>query len=147
MTLRLWRVALVFWLIAIFIFSSDFFSADHTEKVLVYDFLNVLVRKCAHVVEYAILMYLWFRSLCVDRTRFSRSVIWGVILSVLYALSDEWHQSFIPSRDGTIADVGWDTVGVVTMGVLLWFVFRRGSAKTQRIVLGFDAQGEGVYNT
>lgn len=147
MTVRQWRVALVGWLVLIFLFSSSLFSADNTSQVLVHDGLNVFIRKCAHMVEYAILMYLWFRSLCTVSDRFSRSIVLGVVLSVLYAMTDEWHQSFVPSRDGTIVDVGWDAAGAVCMGLVLWFIKVRGTDKTKRAVLGFVGQGEGVYNT
>jgi len=134
-------------MVLIFLFSSHLFSAENTEQVLVYNFLNIAVRKCAHMVEYAILAYLWFRSLYVAPNIFSRSVILGVVLSVLYAMSDEWHQSFVPSRDGTLADVMWDTAGAVAMGVFLWFVHQRGDCALKRKILGTVADGEGVYNT
>lgn len=147
MTIRAWRFTLLGWLVLIFLFSSDLFSAEHTEQVLVYDFLNVFVRKCAHMVEYAILMYLWFRSLYTVRERFSRTVIVSVVLSVLYAASDEWHQSFVPSRDGTITDVGWDATGAILMGLFLWYVYVRGAQETKRKVLGPIVEDGSVYNT
>jgi hypothetical protein len=145
--IRVWRFALVGWLVLIFLFSSDLFSAEHTEQVLIYGFLNVFVRKCAHMIEYAILMYLWFRSLYTVRERFYRTVIVSVVLSVLYAASDEWHQSFIPSRDGTITDVGWDATGAILMGIFLWYVYVRGRVETKYKVLGPVVEGEKVYNT
>jgi VanZ family protein len=145
-TIRTWRIALVVWLILIFLFSSSLFSAENTEKVLVFDLLNYVVRKCSHMVEYAILVYLWFRSLCVVRERFFSSVILSMVLSVLYAASDEWHQSFVPSRDGTVTDVIWDATGAVFMGLFLWYVYQRGADAMKRTVLGVVAD-EGVYNT
>ena len=147
MHIRAWRFFLVGWLILIFLFSSHLFSADNTEQVLVYDFLNVFVRKCAHMIEYAILMYLWFRSLYTVRERFSRTVMISVVLSVLYAASDEWHQSFVPSRDGTVTDVGWDATGAILMGIFLWYVYVRGSAEIKHKVLGPVIEREDVYNT
>lgn len=146
MNVRFWRIALVVWLILIFLFSSSLFSSDNTEIVLVFSWLNYAVRKGSHVVEYAILMYLWFRSLCVVRERFSRSIVLSIILSVLYAASDEWHQSFVPNRDGTVTDVIWDASGVGFMAIILWYVYRRGTDETKRKYLGFDTD-EDVYNT
>ncbi|MBT5830391.1 MAG: VanZ family protein, partial [Candidatus Latescibacteria bacterium] len=90
----------------------------------------------SHMVEYAILVYLWFRSLCVVRERFARSVVLSVILSVLYAASDEWHQSFVPSRDGTVTDVIWDASGAVLMAIFLWYIYQRGTGTVKRTVLG-----------
>ena len=147
MHIRNWRFCLLGWMVLIFLFSSSLFSADNTEQVLVYDFLNISVRKCAHVVEYAILAYLWFRSLHTSDERFTRNVFLSVIFSVLYAASDEWHQSFVPSRDGTVTDVIWDATGAVLMGGFLFYVFWRGAGAFRQKVLGSIQEGEGVYNT
>lgn len=146
MNVRFWRIALGVWLVLIFLFSSSLFSSDNTEKVLVFSWLNYAVRKGSHVVEYAILVYLWFRSLYVVRERFSRSVVLSVILSVLYAASDEWHQSFVPNRDGTVTDVIWDASGAVLMALFLWFIYQRGTDKVKRKMLGLSTD-EDVYNT
>ena len=88
------------------------------------------------MVEYAILVYLWFGSLCVVRERFARRVVLSVILSVLYAASDEWHQSFVPSRDGTVTDVIWDASGAILMAIFLWYIYQRGTGTVKRTVLG-----------
>lgn len=143
MSVRTWRILLLIWLVLIFLFSSTLFSSDNTEKVLVYDLLNYVVRKCAHIVEYAILTYLWFRALCVAREKFLQSLMLAIVLSILYAASDEWHQSFVPTRDGTLVDVGWDATGALLMGVFLWCVNWRGGDWVKRKVLG----AEDVYNT
>ena len=146
-SLRTWRIALIVWLILIFLFSSSLFSADNTEKLLVFNMLNYVVRKCSHMVEYAILAFLWFRSCWQVREKFSQAVITSVMLSVLYAASDEWHQSFVPTRDGTITDVVWDATGAIFMGIFLYTVHHRGSHTIQATVLGPVADSEGVYNT
>jgi VanZ family protein len=45
----------------------------------------------------------------------------GAILFVaLYASSDEWHQTFVPGREGCIRDVCIDTTGAV-FGILIWW--------------------------
>jgi VanZ family protein len=41
------------------------------------------------------------------------------VIALLYAFSDEWHQSFVPGREGALRDVGIDALGVI--GVSLWF--------------------------
>ncbi len=147
MSIRHWRFCLLGWMVLIFLFSSNIFSAENTEQVLVYDLLNYVVRKGAHMVEYAILAYLWFRSLYTIEERFSSSVLLSVVLSVVYAASDEWHQSFVPSRDGTITDVIWDAAGAILMGAFLCYVFWRGVGAVRHKVLGSFPDGEGVYNT
>lgn len=147
MSIRNWRFCLLGWMVLIFLFSSSVFSGDNTKEVLVYDFLNLSVRKCAHMVEYAILVYLWFRSLYTSDERFAQNVFLSVVLSVLYAASDEWHQSFVPSRDGTITDVVWDAAGAILMGIFLFYVFWWGGSVLRHKVLGSSQEREGVYNT
>jgi VanZ family protein len=78
---------------------------------------DLVLRKLAHAGEYAILGALLVRAL--------RRPGAAVALGVLYAVSDEVHQSFVEGRMGSALDVGIDAVGVVC-GVLLW---ERGRAR------------------
>ena len=138
MTLRRWRIALAAWLGLIFLLSSSLFapqmSADGTREV--FGSLNYLARKFAHIAEYGILTYLFLRSIRTSPERFGRSLAWSVLLSVLYAIADEFHQSLVPQRDGTWHDVLFDTAGALTMGYLLWRVKTRGSADLRKRLLG-----------
>lgn len=136
MTVRHWRIALIVWMAVIFVASSGLFSSDNTEKVLVFQLLNYMVRKGAHVGVYAVLTFLWFRSLWTVRDRFLRCLVWSVALSVVYGALDEFHQSFVPSRLGIWTDVVWDGAGAVLMGLALWVMQCRGSSGMQARVLG-----------
>jgi VanZ family protein len=90
------------------------------------------VRKGAHVAEYAVLALLLYRA--VRRTRqvpperwCGRCAGWALGIALLYAVSDEWHQSFVPSRDGTLHDVIIDGTGA-SLGLLLlyrWHLWRQ----------------------
>ena len=143
MTTKHWRIALIVWMIIIFIASSSLLSSENTEQVLVYDLLNYSIRKLAHIVEYAILAYLWFRSLYPKPKQFKPAVFYSVLLSILYAITDEWHQSFVPNRLGIWTDVVWDTAGAIIMGILLWYVNHWGKEKTRQKLLGIQ-EGEQV---
>ena len=77
------------------------------------------VRKVAHMTEYAILsvlLYLW-----LERWQFTelRKNIFAVLMSMLYAASDEIHQLFVQGRTGSVRDVIIDSVGAV-LGVLIF---------------------------
>ncbi len=77
--------------------------------------VNFLIRKCAHVAEYAVLgamLCLTLRSYGAQRKRFA----WA--LGVLYAVTDEIHQAFIPLRAAQFTDVLIDSLGV-TIGVII----------------------------
>ena len=73
-----------------------------------------------HVTEFAILAAL--ATWTIDRYRGQRSranIVWASILCFAYAISDEWHQSFVPLRNGVWTDVVIDTVGILISGAVL----------------------------
>ena len=74
----------------------------------------------AHVVEYAVFGSLALRMLRGYRPR-DAIVVLGLLawsLAVLYGMSDEFHQSFVPNRDANWLDVGFDAIGAA-IGVAL----------------------------
>lgn len=70
---------------------------------------SFIVRKSAHISEYAILALLYaayLKEVCKKR------YIWIVLLGVFfYACSDEIHQIFVPERSAQLIDVGFDMIG------------------------------------
>jgi len=115
---------LVVWLAFISFASSDSFNASNTSRIIgplvLWLFPNTsaetlatihfIVRKIAHFTEYAILGFLAARA-------FRTSPRWFLISAVLiivYALLDEYHQSFVPSRTASIFDSFIDMAGGIT---------------------------------
>jgi VanZ family protein len=87
-------------------------------------FVQFFIRKSAHVTEYAVLGVLIFQSL---RMLFPR--VWGVSLitisfSYLYAVTDEYHQSFVFERTPLFADVLLDTAGAI-LGIILFILLSK----------------------
>ena len=77
------------------------------------EFASVIVRKAAHVCEYMILSLLLYNVL-KDYIRITKKImIYTIIGVILYAMSDELHQMFVPGRAGRIQDVFIDTIGGV----------------------------------
>jgi VanZ family protein len=72
---------------------------------------DLVLRKAAHMTEYAVLAFLLIRALGREAS--------AVALGVLYAVSDELHQSFVRGRHASPVDVAIDTVGLL-IGVLAW---------------------------
>jgi VanZ family protein len=75
--------------------------------------IHAVTRKIAHLTEYALLGLLAaraFRGSTRERLR-TRWFVASVILIVVYALVDEYHQSFVPSRTGSIYDSLIDIAG------------------------------------
>lgn len=88
-----------------------------------------LIRKCAHLTEYAILALLFWRALRKPIRNDSRPWRWReagfpILFVALYAASDEIHQVFVPNREGKFADVMIDTTGAVIGMFLLWLIGR-----------------------
>ncbi len=101
---RLW-LPVVAWAAVIFAFSS---VPDLGTGLGGWD---LVLRKIAHAAEFAILGLLLARA--VGRARLA------VVLGILYAVSDEVHQSFVPGRQGSALDVALDAAGVA-LGVFAW---------------------------
>lgn len=71
---------------------------------------DLVLRKIAHATIYALLFLLWWRALRgfgID----GRAVAAAMLITVGYAISDEWHQSFVLGRHGSPVDVLIDTAG------------------------------------
>jgi len=122
-------------------FSTDAFSARSTHNYidpvlrLLFGDLSLagmrlahaVVRKLAHLTEYALLGSLLCRALAEPGAQLRLALLARVLLYCgLYASADELHQTFVMSRTGSPVDVGIDVAGA-GIGALL-FVWRRGRA-------------------
>ena len=85
--------------------------------------LDFILRKMAHMVEYAVLAALLWRAFRGSGP-FSRAALFALSfsLSACYAASDEWHQSFVPGRQAAVRDVLIDAAGALAACL---FLFRR----------------------
>jgi VanZ family protein len=119
-----WLPPLV-WMAVIFGLSSSMGSSEETSRFVVpllrwlfpwaapgdIATLHGLVRKGAHVTEYAILAALWFRAFRRGWHLTPGPAAWSALtISVAWAALDEWHQAFVPSRTAGPADVALDGV-------------------------------------
>jgi len=139
---------LLIWLGVIFIGSTDLLSAEQTSRFIVPFLLwltpgmapetiwtvLVIMRKCAHVCEYAILALLLWRALRGGSAiREKISTLFGAALlgCVVFAASDEFHQSFIKSRTPALRDVLLDIAGAL-LGLLIGLSFEYRRPKKTR---------------
>ena len=89
--------------------------------------LEKLFDKAAHVVTYGILAWLLLRALRLRCSLSAALLIAVVALVVAYGIGDEYHQSFVPGRDASLADVAADGVGAaLAMAAAAWLAHRRG---------------------
>jgi VanZ family protein len=145
--LKYW-LPLLIWLGVIFLGSTDLMSAEHTSRFIApfllwlkpgmspdkIFFILVVMRKSAHVSEYAILALLVLRALRSSPTlRMKTSTLFGVALlaCAVFAASDEFHQSFVKSRTPSVRDVILDVGGAV-FGLLIGMIFADRHSKKVR---------------
>ncbi len=105
------------WMSFIFYLSSRL-STSVTGK-FVFDFL---IFKMLHMTEYAILYFLFFRAFfSINNKHFTlnNKLLFPVFISILYAISDEVHQTFVPTREGKFRDVLIDTSGILLMYIYI----------------------------
>lgn len=126
--LRSWLPPLA-WMGLIFSFSAqpDLPSAPGP-------WLDTLLKKIGHALGYGILAWLYLRAL---RGRFHHPTAARAIalcLTVAYALSDEYHQTFVPGRNGTPWDVGVDGLGALGAMLLEWRLQHRRATVRQSSV-------------
>jgi VanZ family protein len=130
---RYWLPPLA-WMAVIWGFSTDMGSADHTGGIVAWivttlwpwatpadvELAHGLVRKLGHLGEYAILAALWFRALRAERRRPSIACALAALgISVAWAITDEVHQIFVPSRTPAALDVLIDSMGALGAVVML----------------------------
>ena len=84
------------------------FGAEATAVISV-DTIGFLVRKAAHMTEYAVLFLLYRRALALSGAR--HPGLAAIVMSAGYAATDEWHQGFVAGRGPSPVDVGIDTLG------------------------------------
>ena len=131
----------IVWLAAIFYFSTDSFSGENTGSLLYsiahwivpslteqqFRPIHFVIRKAAHFTEYgllALLLFRAFRSGNPIRWKWSWAIsVWLIIAA--YAMSDEYHQSFVSSRTASINDSFVDIAGGTTALLVLWLIRRR----------------------
>lgn len=138
---RFWRYApLIAWMILIFVASTGELSARNTSFIvrplLLWLFPDISeasinlahfwARKAAHFTEYVIFALLAARAFATSSHEMLRRgfFYFTLLLIIIYSLSDEYHQSFVATRTGSIYDSFIDIAGGLT-ALFLYMMFRR----------------------
>lgn len=131
-TLVILWMALIFYLSHQPATQSNGLSTGITERIIVmfeklapnieFDIrsFNHIVRKNAHFFAYLILGLLTSNALEISNVEDKQGFIIALLISVLYATSDELHQLFVPGRSGQIKDVIIDSAGTL-VGITLYY--------------------------
>ena len=104
-----------------------FFSAQPTLPSAPDAFADLLLKKGAHMAVYAVLVLLWWGAVRTRRFYLAPvlpiAVAW--LIAIVYAVTDEFHQTYVPGRNGTVVDVVVDGAGATLGALLLWGAVRR----------------------
>ncbi|AQQ54044.1 VanZ family protein [Planococcus lenghuensis] len=95
---------------------------------------HTFIRKCAHFIAYLILAVLALYALRQSGIHGIRSIFSAFIIAVLYAISDEYHQSFVPGRGPAVTDVLIDSAGAAAgIGLYFWRTLFRKPRPSQEV--------------
>ncbi len=106
-----------------------FFSSLPSKDVPDFGKFELSVKKGGHALGYLLLGLAFWRGI-----KPSKPSPWLALgLCILYALSDEYHQSFVPGRSSRLTDVGIDTtgslIGLLPVMVRQWWAARQSRIK------------------
>lgn len=137
---KYWLPVLI-WMGLIFTISTDIGSLQHTSRIIgpflrffhpavsektIHD-VQVVVRKTGHLTGYAILAMLVWRArngaFLPPRWQWNAG-LFAEAIALLYAISDEFHQSFVPTREASVVDVMIDCAGAAAGLFAVWALGR-----------------------
>ena len=106
----------VAWALIIFTLSSR-----PTREVTEIYWQDFILKKTFHLIEYGLLFLLLFRALKnTTQEKIFKLALIAFVLAVLYGASDEYHQNFVPGRQGLARDVIIDSFGAGLVWLGLW---------------------------
>lgn len=117
------------WLPAVLTMAVIFwFSSRPAEELPVFSWADAIIKKLGHIAGYAILTFSYWRGLGMKQDK--RWLAW--LLALLFAVTDEIHQSFVPGRHAGVWDVLiFDNLGALTG---LWTANKIGHRKRADVI-------------
>ncbi|MEP7133901.1 MAG: VanZ family protein [Chloroflexota bacterium] len=111
---KIWK-----WIPALLVMGVIFwFSSQPDDKLPNFNWADVIVKKSGHMIEYGILAFSYWYALGMDKKK--RWLAW--LFAILYALTDEYHQSFVSGRHPSLLDVFiFDNLGAL---ISMWLTTR-----------------------
>lgn len=136
-------IIVILWLVVIFVFSSMNENTSHIQsqkvvqkiytskqivennKIIKKNKYDQKIRKIAHVTEFAILNILLVNLIYQLKEKFKlKYLIISIILTFVYACTDEIHQIFVQGRTSSFIDVLIDTIGAITTSLIIYIIYK-----------------------
>lgn len=114
------------WLPPIVYMAAIFYVSSKSEPLP--EVTAVVWDKLLHFIEYAGLAFLFCRALRGEALRWPAAIVAAILLTLVYAASDEWHQEYVPLREADTQD---------------WFADAGGAAAGSLIFAGLKARATG----
>ena len=130
---KLWGL-IYYWVPPIVIMTTIFHLSGKVGIAVTHEFTtDFLIFKTLHMLEYGLLLFLVFRALFWSTRQFIPSasshktfveltpeelnslLLLSFLITLTYAISDEIHQTYVISRDGSFRDIFVDSIGMLTM--------------------------------
>ncbi|MDF1500876.1 MAG: VanZ family protein [Anaerolineales bacterium] len=115
------------WLPALLLMTAIFlFSSTPASRLPHFGTIDLWIKKGGHATGYALLAFAYYFALPPRLSPIYRAAL-AFIMALLFALSDEFHQSFVEGRTSSLRDVGIDSAGAA-LALLVrpaWAIARR----------------------
>ena len=119
------KVKLLNWIPAFLMMTVIFwFSSRPADELPVFSWADTLVKKSGHMIGYGLLAFCYWYALGMDKNQ--RWLAW--LLVILFALTDEYHQSFVSGRHPSI----WDVLIFDNLGALVSLLLANKYIKQKR---------------
>lgn len=105
-------------------FSHHYQELEKEEQKQVFNRTNAVIRKIAHFSIYALLGLLIMAMMLKSNIDYKRRFFITIIVGTVYAILDEFHQSFSPGRTPKITDVYIDMLGII-LGILVMMLIKK----------------------
>lgn len=100
------------------IITDKILRLSDDNKIQIVDRMESVIRKIAHFSIYTIVGVLLMGFVSTYKIDEMKRIYISIVIGIIYATSDEIHQSFIPGRSSQLTDVMIDTMGVA-LGICL----------------------------
>jgi len=128
---------LITWMLVIFFLSNEVADTSSDRSAVIVDALShsfigdlwkdsltFITRKAAHIIAYFILGIFAYNVTRTYKLSTKRAILLSIAFALIYAVSDEIHQLFVPGRSGEIRDVLIDTTAS-TVGIYAYYLIRK----------------------
>ncbi|MGI9186374.1 MAG: VanZ family protein [Gaiellales bacterium] len=117
------------WLPAVLLAALVWKLSATPDLAIASGWIDTVTRKAAHITVFGLLCAACVLGLRAQRLSVHVCLFGGALLAVVYAMVDEYHQTFVPTRVGSPVDVAIDALGIGIASMVLAMAFnRRGMA-------------------